>query len=136
MLSPCAFAQTGQPCHSNKKDPWYGLYCPTINGTFVGQKNTTQLYTTAVLNGVVTPIIGTLTFAPGPNVTPVVEDYDEAGNPICYQYDSSGAIVGTITCPSYPSYDITQWDIAIGSTHLVKNPTDLSAHELRVWQWI
>src|SRR5579884_2185479 len=121
------FAQTGQPCHSKKTDPLYGLYCPTINGSFVGQKNTTQLHTTTIINGVVTPITGTLTFAPGPNVTPVVDDYDASGNPICYEYDSSGTVVDNVACPSYPSYDITQWNITIGTTHLVNDPTNPSA---------
>jgi hypothetical protein len=82
--------QAGQPCHNNKKDPLFGLYCPTINGSFVGPKNGSQLNTTTVINGVITPITGTLTFAPGPNLTPVVDDYDDSGNPICYQYDSMG----------------------------------------------
>jgi hypothetical protein len=127
LFSACAFAQTGQPCHTNKKDPLFGLYCPTINGSFVGPKNSTQLNTTTIINGVVTPIVGTLTFAPGPNITPVVDDYDENGNPVCYQYDSNGTVMGTVACPSYPTYDITQWDIAVGVTHLVKNPTDPTA---------
>jgi hypothetical protein len=126
IASASALAQAGQPCHTNKKDPLYGLYCPTINGSFVGPKNSSQLYTTTVINGVVTPITGTLTFAPGPNITPVVDDYDDAGNPICYQFDGNGAVTGTVTCPSYPSYDITQWDITIGSTHLVKDPTGVA----------
>jgi hypothetical protein len=82
--------QAGQPCHNNKKDPLFGLYCPTINGSFVGPKNGSQLNTTTVINGVITPITGTLTFAPGPNETPVVDDYDDSGNPICYQYNSNG----------------------------------------------
>ncbi len=68
ISSASAFSQTGQPCHTNKKDPLFGLYCPTINRSFVGQKNSAQLYTTTVINGVVTPITGTLTFAPGPNL--------------------------------------------------------------------
>src|SRR6266403_2586600 len=90
--------QAGQPCHNNKKDPLFGLYCPTINGSFVGPKNGSQLNTTTVINGVITPITGTLTFAPGPNETPVVDDYDDSGNPICYQYDSNGNVTGTIAC--------------------------------------
>ena len=118
--------QAGQPCHNNKKDPLFGLYCPTINGSFVGPKNGSQLNTTTVINGVITPITGTLTFAPGPNETPVVDDYDDSGNPICYQYDSNGNVTGTITCPSVASYDITQWDITIGAVHLVHNPLDSS----------
>ncbi len=118
--------QAGQPCHSNKKDPLYGMYCPTINGSFVGPKNSSQLNTTTIINGVITPIAGTLTFAPGPNVTPVVDDYDVSGNPICYQYDPDGIVTGTITCPSVASYDITQWDITIGAVHLVHNPLDPS----------
>jgi hypothetical protein len=118
--------QAGQPCHNNKKDPLFGLYCPTINGSFVGPKNGSQLNTTTVINGVITPITGTLTFAPGPNVTPVVDDYDDSGNPICYQYGSNGNVTGTITCPSVASYDITQWDITIGAVHLVQNPLDPS----------
>jgi hypothetical protein len=126
ISSASAFAQTGQPCHTSKKDPLYGLYCPTINASFVGPKNSTQLVTTTVINGVVTQISGTLTFAPGPNITPLVDDYDDSGNPICYQYDSNGGVVGTIACASYPSYDITQWDITIGNTHLVMDPTNPS----------
>lgn len=119
--------QAGQPCHSNKKDPLFGMYCPTINASFVGPKNSGQINTTTVINGVVTPITGTLTFAPGPNVTPMVDDYDVSGNAICYQYDSSGNVSGTISCPSVASYDITQWDITVGAVHLVHNPLDLSA---------
>jgi hypothetical protein len=121
-----AQVQAGQPCHNSKKDPLFGMYCPTINGSFVGPKNGSQLNTTTVINGVITPITGTLTFAPGPNVTPVVDDYDASGNPICYQYDSDGNVTGTIACPSVASYDITQWDITIGAVHLVHNPLDTS----------
>jgi hypothetical protein len=125
-LGSLATAQTqaGQPCHDNKKDPLFGLYCPTINAAFVGPKNSSQLNTTTVINGEITPIIGSLTF--GPNVTPVVDDYDASDNPICYQYDSTGSITGTIACPSFASYDITQWDITIGAVHLVHNPQDMS----------
>jgi hypothetical protein len=127
-LGSLASAQTpaGQPCHQNKKDPLFGMYCPTINASFVGPKNGSQLDTTTVINGVLTPITGTLTFAPGPNVTPVVDDYDDSGNPICYQYDSNGNVSGTIACPSVASYDITQWDITIGDVHLVHNPLNVS----------
>lgn len=127
MVSSCAFAQTGQPCDNNKTDPSYGMYCTTINASFVGPKDGAQLYTTTVINGVVTTIMGSLTFAPGPDVMPVVNDYDNKGNPICYQYDSIGNIVSTTTCPSYASYDITQWDITIGTVHLSKDPRKPSA---------
>jgi hypothetical protein len=121
-----AQVQPGQPCHNNKKDPLFGMYCPTINASFVGPKNSSQLNTTTIINGVITPITGTLTFAPGPNVTPVADDYDESGNAICYQYGADGNVVGTITCPSVASYNITQWDITIGAVHLVHNPLDPS----------
>ena len=50
--------QAGQPCHSNKKDPLFGMYCPTINGSFVGPKNSIQLNTTTIINGVITSITG------------------------------------------------------------------------------
>ena len=117
---------TGQPCHNNKKDPEFGLYCPTINATFVGPKNSSQTITTTVISGVVTPITGTLTFAPGPGVMPVIDDYDENGNPICYAYDASGNVTGTITCATVPSYDITQWDITIGAVHFIHDPLNPS----------
>ena len=133
LLAASAFSQQnqlGQYCQSNGGNPNFGLYCSTINSSFMAQQGTSYATSIEVIGGVVTPITGTLTFAPGPGVTPQVDGYDAKGNPICYEYGSNGNPVldssGNpiiVTCPVYASYDITQWDIAIGSAHFVHTAT-------------
>ena len=120
--------QLGQWCHSGQTDPLHGLYCTVINASFVPQQGTAYATSIEVLNGQITPIVGSLTFVPGPNVVPYEDDEDANGNPICYQYNSSGNIVYDSTgspvagaCPQYASYDITDWDITIGTTHLYRS---------------
>jgi len=116
--------QLGQWCHNNRSDLNFGLYCTTINATFVAQKGTNYATSIETLNGVTTPITGTLTFAPGPDVV-LNQTTDVNGNPVCYQLDSNGNAVYDsngnpveVPCPVYKSYDITRWDITIGPTHL------------------
>lgn len=115
----------GQWCHSGQVDPMHGLYCTVINAHFVAPQGTGYASSIEVLNGQVTPITGSLTFAQGPNVLPYADDEDANGNPICYQYDANQNIVydasgnpATVTCKQYASYDITDWDVTIGTTHL------------------
>ena len=129
---PC-FAQQGQGsgqklgqwCHSGQTDPQHGLYCTVIAAHFVPQQGTAYSTSIEVLDGETTPITGTLTFAPGPNVVPYEDDEDANGNPMCYEYDSSGNVLYsngspvTVACPQYASYDITDWDITIGAAHFV-----------------
>jgi len=115
----------GQWCHSGQTDPLHGLYCTVIAAHFVPQQGTAYGTSVEVLNGQITPITGTVTFAPGPNVVPYEDDEDANGNPICYEYDSSGNVVYSggspvnVACQQYASYDITDWDITIGSAHFV-----------------
>ncbi len=130
------FAQTaqssGQPlgqwCHSGLTDPLHGLYCTVISASFVPQQGTAYPTSIEVLNGQTTAIIGSLTFAPGPSVVPYEDDEDANGNPICYQYSSYGNIVYdstgspvTVACQQFASYDITDWNITIGTTHLYRS---------------
>lgn len=124
--------QLGQWCHSGQTDPWHGLYCTVINSSFVPQQGTADSTSIEVFNGQVTAITGSLSFAPGPKVVPYEDAEDSDGNPLCYQYDSSGNVVYSngspafVSCPQYASYDITNWDITIGPTHLFRssaNPT-------------
>jgi hypothetical protein len=108
----------GQFCHTHQNSTNdFGLWCPTINASFVPVKGTSYTTSITVLNGNLTPITGTLTFAPGPDVVLTVDDYDEFGNPICY--DNNGNLT---PCPTAASYDIVKWDIKIGTVHLVFNP--------------
>jgi hypothetical protein len=118
----------GQWCHSGLADPLHGLYCTVINASFVPQQGTSYATSIEVLNGEITPITGSLTFAPGPDVVPVEDDEDANGNPICYKHDSNGNTVYDSTgnpiivaCQQYASYDITDWDITIGTTHLYRS---------------
>ena len=120
--------QLGQWCHSGLTDPLHGLYCTVIKSSFVPKQGTGYATSIEVLNGQTTPIIGSLTFAPGPNVVPYEDDEDVNGNPICYQYSSNGTVAYdstgspiTVACPQYASYDITDWDITIGTTHLYRS---------------
>lgn len=120
--------QLGQWCHSGQTDPLHGLYCTVIKATFVPQKGTAYPTSIELLNGQTTPIIGSLTFAPGPNVVPFEDDEDSNGNPICYQHSSDGSVTYDSTgntvivaCQQYASYDITDWDITIGTTHLYRS---------------
>src|SRR5262250_233397 len=120
--------QLGQWCHSGQTDPLHGLYCTVINASFVPEHGTAYATSIEVLNGQITPIVGLLTFAPGPDIVPNEDDEDANGNPICYQYSSTGNIVYDSTgspvmvaCPRYASYDITDWDITIGTTHLYRS---------------
>src|SRR5215813_4209489 len=117
--------QLGQWCHSGQTDALHGLYCTVIQASFVPQQGTAYATSIEVLNGQTTSIIGSLTFAPGPNIVPFEDDEDDNGNPICYQYTSDGSVAYdstgnavTVACKQYASYDITDWDIRIGSTHL------------------
>ena len=126
--------QLGQWCHSGLSDPQHGLYCTAINASFVPQQGSGYLTSIEVLNGKTTPITGTLTFAPGPNVIANEDDEDANGNPVCYQHDANGNIVYdsngnpvTIPCPQYASYDITDWDITIGTTHLYRSSANPQA---------
>jgi hypothetical protein len=113
-------AQKDFTCHTNHSDRLYGLYCSTINASFVGLKHG-GLQTTTVINGVITPITGTLTF--GVETVILADDYDSNDNPICYTYDTVGNITGTKACVSVPDYSILKWDIVIGAVHLVFDPT-------------
>lgn len=125
--------QFGQWCHSGLTDPMHGLYCTVIQSHFVAQQGTGYATSIEVLNGQITPITGSLTFAPGPNVVPFEDDEDDNGNPICYQKDSSGNIEYSngnpiiVACTQYASYDITDWDITIGTTHLYRSSADPEA---------
>jgi hypothetical protein len=120
--------QLGQWCHSGQTDPLHGLYCAVIQASFVPQQGTAYATSIEVLDGQTTPIIGSLTFAPGPNVVPFEDNEDDNGNPICYQYSSDGNVTYdstgspvTVACKQYASYDITDWDITIGTTHLYRS---------------
>jgi len=135
--APSNGQQLGQWCHSGQTDPLHGLYCTVIKASFVPQQGTAYATSIETLNGQATPIVGSLTFAPGPNVVPFEDDEDGNGNPICYQYDSDGNVAYdttgnpvTVACKQYASYDITDWNITIGTTHLYRssaNPTSANS---------
>jgi len=121
----------GQWCHSGQVDPVHGLYCTVISAHFVAPQGTGYASSIEVLNGETTPITGSLTFAPGPDVVPYEDDEDANGNPICYQYDNNQNVVydtngnpGTVACKQYSSYDITDWDVTIGTTHLYRSSSN------------
>jgi hypothetical protein len=123
--------QLGQWCHSGQSDPMHGLYCTVINAHFVAPQGTGYASSIEVLNGQMTPITGSLTFAPGPDVVPYADDVDANGNPICYQYDANQNVKYdasgnplTVACQQYSSYDITDWDITIGTTHLYRSSSN------------
>jgi len=123
--------QRGQWCHSGQTDPLHGLYCTVIKASFVPPQGTGYATSIEVLNGQTTPIMGSLIFAQGPDIVPFEDDEDGNGNPICYQYGSDGNIAHdstgnlmTVACPQYASYDITDWDITIGTTHLYRSSAD------------
>lgn len=125
--------QLGQWCHSGQTDPLHGLYCTVIAAHFVPQQGTSYGTSIEVLGGQTTPITGALTFAPGPDVVPYADNEDANGNPICYEYDSSGNLVYsggnpvTVACQRYASYDITDWDITIGTAHFVHSSANPGA---------
>jgi hypothetical protein len=133
LLAVSAFSQQnqlGQYCHSNIGDSNFGLYCATLKTSFMPQQGTSYATSIEVIGGVVTPITGTLTLAPGQGVTPQVDAYDANGNPICWEYDNNGSPVRdsngnplVVACPVYASYDITDWDVTIGSAHFVHSAT-------------
>jgi len=121
----------GQWCHSGQVDPMHGLYCTVINANFVAQRGTSYTSSIEVLNGEVAPITGSLTFAPGADVVPYADDEDDNGSPICYQYDGNQNVVydangnpATVPCKQYASYDITDWDVTIGTTHLYRSSSN------------
>ena len=95
VIPASAQQQLGQSCHSGLTDPLHGLYCTVIHSSFVPQQGTAYSTSIEVLNGQITPVMGSLTFAPGPNVVPYEDDEDDNGNPICHQYDNSGNLVGS-----------------------------------------
>jgi hypothetical protein len=133
VIPASAQQQFGQWCHSGQTDPLHGLYCTVINSSFVPQKGTAYSTSIEVLDGQITPMTGSLTFAPGPSVVPYEDDEDENGNPLCYQYDNNGNLVYSNSnpvlgsCRQYASYDITDWDITIGPTHLFRSSANPAA---------